>query len=27
MLRLRLREASVHREEPVRCELDPTLLW
>ena len=27
MLRLRLRERSVRREEQVRIELDPTVLW
>ncbi|MDY3679063.1 MAG: primosomal protein N' [Actinomyces urogenitalis] len=27
MLRLELRERSVHREEAVRVELDPTVLW
>lgn len=27
MLRLLARERSVHRQEPVRVELDPTLLW
>jgi len=26
-LELKMREASVHREEPVRVELDPTVLW
>ncbi|WP_158247714.1 primosomal protein N' [Actinomyces qiguomingii] len=26
-LRLQAREASVRREEPVRAELDPTVLW
>jgi hypothetical protein len=27
MLRVRQRERSAHREETVRVELDPTVLW